>query len=90
MRKDRPFSVTEFSRRQLVDLSFAAGVAVVSPEDAILSKLEWAKSSGDSERQIRDAANVLEMNPGLDRTYVERWAEALGVDELWRRVSSML
>jgi hypothetical protein len=70
-----------------VDLPFADGVAVVSVEDAILSKLEWAKSSGDSERQIRDAANVLEMNPGLDRGYVDQWAEELGVDDLWRRVS---
>lgn len=85
VRKDRPFSVAEFARRRRVDLSFAAGVSVVSPEDAILSKLEWAKSS-DSERQMRDAANVLEMNPGLDRQYVERWAATLGVDELWRRV----
>ena len=90
VRKDRPFSVTEFARRQRVDLSFATGVAVVSPEDAILSKLEWAKSSGDSERQIRDAANVLEMNPQLDRRYIEQWAEALGVDEVWRRVSPVL
>jgi hypothetical protein len=87
VRKDRPFSVAEFARRQRVDLAFADGVAVVSPEDAILSKLEWAKSSGDSERQIRDAANVLEMNPRLDRRYVEQWAAALGVDDLWRRVS---
>jgi hypothetical protein len=87
VRKDRPFSIAEFARRQRVDLSFADGVAVVSAEDAILSKLEWAKSSGDSERQIRDAANVLEMNPGLDRGYVDRWAEELGVDDLWRHVS---
>ena len=86
VRKDRPFSVAEFERRQRVDLSFAAGVAVVSPEDAILSKLEWARTS-DSERQIRDAANVVEMNPGLDREYIERWAAALDVIELWRRVA---
>jgi Mg-chelatase subunit ChlI len=85
VRKDRPFSVAEFERRQRVDLSFASGVAVVSPEDAVLSKLEWAKGS-DSERQLRDVANILEMNPRLDRQYVERWAGALGVDDLWRRV----
>ena len=87
IRKDRPFSREEFGRRQRVDLPFAEGVAVVSPEDAIVSKLEWAKASGDSERQIRDAINVLEMNPGLDRQYIERWSAALGVGELWRRVA---
>jgi hypothetical protein len=88
VRKERPFSREEFGRRRRVDLPFAAGVAVISPEDAIVSKLEWAKASGgDSERQIRDAVNVLEMNPGLDRQYIERWSAALGVGELWRRVA---
>jgi hypothetical protein len=62
-------------------------VTLVSPEDAILSKLEWARRSGDSERQLRDAAGVLELNPSLDQQYVEKWAEALGVDDLWRRIA---
>ena len=88
VRKDRPFSRMELERRQRVDLSFASGVAVTTPEDAILSKLEWARNSGDSERQLRDAANVLEMNPGVDRDYIERWASTLDVEALWQRVSS--
>jgi hypothetical protein len=88
VRKDRPFSRVELERRQRVDLSFAAGVAVTTPEDAILSKLEWASNSGDSERQLRDVANILEMNPGVDRDYIERWASTLGVESSWRRVSS--
>jgi hypothetical protein len=41
----------------------------------------------DSERQLRDAAGVLELNPSLDRSYVERWAVALGVVDLWRRIA---
>lgn len=48
IRKDRPFSLEELGRRQHVDLTFGRGVAVISPEDAVLSKLEWAKRSGDS------------------------------------------
>jgi hypothetical protein len=88
VRKDRPFSRTQFGRRRRVDLAFAAGVAIVSPEDAVVSKLEWAKASGDSERQLRDAANVVEMNPALDRDYIGRWAATLGLDDLWRRVQS--
>jgi hypothetical protein len=58
------------------------------PGDAILSKLEWAKQSGESERQLRDAMGVLELNPSLDRQYIERWAVALGVDDLWRRLTA--
>jgi hypothetical protein len=76
-RRHRPFSVTEFGRRIRADLAFGSQVAIVSPEDAILSKLEWAPLSGDSERQIRDAAGVLELNPSIDRGYVERWAREL-------------
>lgn len=56
IRRDRPFSEEEFARRTAVDLSFAKGVSIVTPEDAILSKLEWARHSGDSEKQIADAA----------------------------------
>ncbi len=87
IRKDRPFSREEFGRRQQVDLAFDHPVAMVTPEDAILSKLEWAIKSGDSERQLRDAAGVLEINPALDREYIERWASQLGVADLWRALS---
>jgi len=87
IRKDRPFSREEFGRRQRVDLAFDQPVAIVTAEDAILSKLEWAKRSGDSERQMRDAAGVLEINPALDRVYIERWASDLGVMDLWQALS---
>lgn len=87
IRKDRPFSHEEFVRRQPVDLAFGRPVTMVTPEDSILSKLEWARQSGDSERQLRDAAGVLELNPSLDRAYIETWAHALGVADLWRRIS---
>jgi len=87
VRKERPYSLEELTRRQYVDLSFDRPVAMVTPEDAILSKLEWAQRSGDSVRQLRDAAGVLELNPGVDRTYIERWAIELGVFEMWQAIS---
>ena len=55
--------------------------------DAILSKLEWARRSGDSERQIRDAAGIVELNPGIDRGYLDQWAHQLGVADLWERIA---
>lgn len=85
IRKDRPFSREEFDRRQQVDIGFGRLLAMVTPEDAILSKLEWAKRT-DSERQLRDAAAIAEMNPALDRGYVAHWAEELGVSDLWQAV----
>jgi hypothetical protein len=86
IRKDRAFSREEFDRRQYVDVGFGRPLAMVTPEDAILSKLEWAKRT-DSERQLRDAAAIVELNPAVDRRYVARWAEELGVSDLWRVVS---
>ena len=84
---DRPFSRTELARRVAVDLTFGQAVAIVTPEDAILSKLEWARRSGDSEKQLADAAGVLDINPALDREYIARWAQDLGVTDLWLRIS---
>lgn len=87
-RKDRPFSRVEFDRRQSVDLPFGRQVAIVTPEDSILSKLEWARHSGESERQLRDAAGIVELNPKLDVGYIEQWATELGVLDLWQRIST--
>lgn len=87
IRKSRPFSIEEFRRRQPHVLSLGRQVHVVSGEDAILSKLEWARRSGDSERQIRDAAGILELNPGIDREYIAHWAAELGVADLWELIS---
>jgi hypothetical protein len=86
IRRDRPFSRAEFARRIAVDLSFTKAVSIATPEDAILSKLEWARRSGDSEKQLADAAGVLDLNPSIDREYIEHWAGELGVSDLWRRI----
>jgi hypothetical protein len=87
VRKERPFSRAELERRQPVDLFPGVRVPLASAEDTILSKLEWAKKSGRSEKQIEDAVGVLAVNPGIDRAYVERWAAELGVLDLWREIS---
>jgi len=86
IRKEREFSREEFSRRQHVDVGFGRPLAMVTPEDAVLSKLEWAKRT-DSERQLRDAAAIVELNPTLDRRYLAYWANQLGVVDLWQTIS---
>lgn len=88
IRKERPFSRQEFSRRFRVDLPDGVSADLATPEDTILSKLEWAKKGG-SERQLEDARGVVEVRgTDLDRDYVERWARELDVLELWRRITS--
>ena len=59
---------------------------MASPEDSVLSKLEWAMKAGGSEKQLQDAAGVVEVNPRLDRNYIERWAAELKVLDLWQRI----
>lgn len=55
-------------------------------EDLILSKLVWMKESG-SEMQRRDVARVVQDVGGLDRVYIERWAQELGVTTLWHEIA---
>jgi hypothetical protein len=79
--RDRPFSRAEFARRRKADI-LGMSLYVVSAEDAILSKLEWARK-GASERQIRDAAGIVAtQGTGLDREYLDTWARELGVTDL--------
>lgn len=86
-RKDRAFSREELGRRQTAELSPGVAVSLASPEDTILSKLEWAKKAGRSEKQIADAAGVVAVNPGVDRSYIERWARELDVLDFWREIA---
>lgn len=89
IRKERPFSREEFSRRVRHDV---AGLVMdlATAEDTILAKLEWARKAGGSERQLGDVAGILEVSGGsLDRSYILKWAEALGVADLWQRVSQL-
>lgn len=78
--RDRPFSRIELSRRQRATV-LGVAVWIASPEDVVLSKLEWA-SMGASSRQVEDAAGVLAHAADLDQDYLQRWAVELGVVEL--------
>lgn len=82
VRKERPFSREEFSRRQPVVIE-GTRVWIATAEDTVVSKLEWARA-GESERQIRDVVGILELRAGeLDLPYVERWVRELGLETVW-------
>ena len=85
VRKDSPYRRKEFSRRRKVSVD-GQDLYVVTPEDLILSKLEWAKDS-KSEIQLRDVQNLLQSVRGLDRRYLTRWAKQLGVYSLYRKAT---
>jgi hypothetical protein len=84
VRRQSQYRELEFTRRRTMvvgDLS----VAVVSPEDLILSKLDWARDSA-SASQYQDVAQLLATVSGLDVDYLEHWAGALGVLEQLREL----
>jgi hypothetical protein len=86
IRRNRPFSVEEFGRRRPADLLGTSGW-IATVEDMVVAKLEWAAAT-DSERQLRDVAGMLAVGgDDVDRAYIVRWVESLGLREVWRRVS---
>jgi hypothetical protein len=78
IRKERPFSRSEFARRRRVDIG-GVTVSIATAEDTVLAKLEWARTS-ESERQIRDVTAIAYAQD-LDRSYLDRWAPDLEVEE---------
>ena len=81
-RKSRAFSEAEFRRRQRVKLEDTL-LFLASPEDAVISKLEWAKLA-QSQRHIEDVAGILRMRwESLDRSYLEKWISELGLEPQW-------
>jgi len=85
IRKSRPFSRVEFSRRQPA-FYLGADRWFATAEDTILAKLEWSRI-GSSERQFNDALNVAKLQrDNLDRAYLEKWAIELGVMDLLERL----
>jgi hypothetical protein len=80
-RRARPFDANCFARRKRESM---AGIAcwVLSPEDTVLSKLEWIRQA-PSDRQLADVLGVLEVQAEkLDEDYLRKWATVLGVSDL--------
>lgn len=60
---------------------------LASPEDIVLSKLEWFRLGDEvSERQWLDVIGVLKVQGNaLDRDYLDKWAGELGIADLLDR-----
>ena len=85
-RKQREFSRVEFERRR-PHVVGGVRVFVATAEDILIAKLEWAKM-GESDRQIEDAAGIIErQGTNLDRPYVERWVQELSLQSQWERAN---
>ena len=89
IRKSRAFDKMQLDRRSrsVIATNPEQSVYVTSPEDVILSKLEWYRMGGEvSDRQWRDILGVLKTREGeLDLSYLRKWANELKVIDLLER-----
>jgi hypothetical protein len=87
--KPDSFSASQMERRVLVPLGLppAQSLYLASPEDTVLSKLEWYRQTGStSDRQWSDIIGVLKVQgERLDRSYLSSWAEKLHLLPLLER-----
>ncbi len=95
--KNRPYdreSLKRIREDSLHDDLPSARFFLPSPEDVVLSKLEWFRLGDEvSERQWRDVVGVLKIRrDSLDRSYMEKWAAELHVadllDRAWKEVET--
>ena len=84
VRKDSEYRREEFRRRRRITVE-DLNLFMVTPEDLIISKLEWARGTR-SEVQLADVRNLLS-GVELDRAYLARWVTRLGLDALYHEVS---
>lgn len=87
----RPFLQSQLARAQRQVFFFEAdspvGAKFASPEDTVLSKLEWYRMGGKvSDRQWRDILGVLKTRAGqIDLIYLRHWGAELKVSDLLER-----
>ncbi|MGH7263495.1 MAG: nucleotidyl transferase AbiEii/AbiGii toxin family protein [Candidatus Rokuibacteriota bacterium] len=84
VRKDSDYRRQEFARRRRIRVEDEE-LTLVTPEDLIISKLDWARHS-HSELQLADVRNVLASVPNLDEAYLAHWTGRLGLEALYHEV----
>jgi len=84
--RDQPYDLKAFDRRQTdtLDEESARNFYLSSPEDVILSKLQWYHLGGRlSQQQWKDVLGVLKVQGDrLDLKYLKYWASKLNLSDL--------
>lgn len=87
--KDQPYDSEALARRRVDTLEEDGSLEfyLASPEDVILSKLQWYQMGGGvSEQQWKDVLGVLKVQSGqMDVGYLKYWASKLNLSELLSR-----
>lgn len=84
------WSDAQLERRVARELTDSGPCFVAAPEDVILGKLLYYREGG-AEKHLRDITGVLLRSSELiDRAYLDRFADELGVGEEWRSIVAWL
>lgn len=81
------FDKNKFARCSILRIR-NQNIPIISAEDLILNKLKWSRDIR-SERHLRDCWEIIKFQAEkLDKKYLFSWAKILGVENLYKEVSS--
>lgn len=85
-----PYGREQLARRQRVSILPDREGYTARPEDVIIGKMEYYREGG-SEKHLRDITGILVVSgEDVDRDYVTRWANRLGLTEIWEAIQRRL
>ena len=82
LKESSPYQDAAFYRKREVSIENST-MWFVSPEDLIISKLNWAKDS-HSEFQLNDVRNLMRSVNNLDLKYIDNWISQLGLVQIYK------
>lgn len=77
--------IAEFKRASKENV-FGKKISMITPEDLIITKLQWFKDS-DSSRHLEDIKSIFKISK-VDLDYVKNWAEKQGTMEIFNKIIS--
>jgi hypothetical protein len=91
LREGDALRASALGRRQKIDLGEPLGeVYLHSPEDLIVYKL-WYFSASQQSKHVRDITSiVMTLEDDLDYDYIEKWADAKGIINIWRELKAKI
>ena len=91
LREGDALRASALGRRQKIDLGEPLGMVYLhSPEDLIVYKL-WYFSLSQQTKHVRDITSiVMTLKDDLDYDYIEKWADAKGVINIWRELEAKI
>ncbi|MEW6039901.1 MAG: hypothetical protein AB1633_00070 [Elusimicrobiota bacterium] len=86
IKKTSEYQETAFLRKKNISIENSP-MWFISPEDLVISKLNWARDSY-SEMQLKDVRNLLQTMDNIDFQYIEKWVEKLNLIEIYQKIGN--